>query len=181
MAEKYGKKVKELMIKEMKDAFSKNAGFVFSNFENIKATEMDALRRKLKLSDSKYFVVNNRIGKIALKEAKLDELIGLLEENKTVGIGIIKDDPVKVAKIMVDFAKTNKGFEVAKGYLEGQMLTSEKIKELSQLPGREQLIAMVLSAMNGPITGFVGVLSGVMRSVCYALNALKEKKEQMGN
>jgi large subunit ribosomal protein L10 len=61
------------------------------------------------------------------------------------------------------------------------MLTSEKIKELSQLPGREQLIAMVLSAMNGPITGFVGVLSGVMRSVCYALNALKEKKEQMGN
>ena len=179
MAEKYGKKVKELMVKEMKTAFSENAGFVFSNFERVKATEMDALRRNLKLSDSKYFVIKNRIAKFALEEAGLDgELTALLDENKTVGISVIKDDPVKVAKIMVDFAKKNKSFEVTKGYLEGRSLTPEKIKELSQLPGREQLIAMVMCAMNGPLTGFVGVLSGVMRSLCYALNSLKEKKEQ---
>ncbi|MGB2599159.1 MAG: 50S ribosomal protein L10 [Candidatus Omnitrophota bacterium] len=177
MAEKYGKKVKELMIKEMKGVLSGGTGFVFSNIENIKATDMDALRRKLKLSDSKYFVVKNRIGKIALKEAGLDEFTELLEENKTVGLSVITDDPVKIAKVMVDFAKTNKGLQVTNGYLEGQMLTPEKIKELSQLPGREQLIAMVMCAMNGPLTGFVGVLSGVMRSICYALNALKEKKE----
>lgn len=177
MAEKYGKKVKELMIKEMKGVLSGGTGFVFSNIENIKATDMDALRRKLKLSDSKYFVVKNRIGKIALKEAGLDEFTELLEENKTVGLSVITDDPVKIAKVMVDFAKTNKGLQVTNGYLEGQMLTPEKIKELSQLPGREQLIAMVMCAMNGPLTGFVGVLSGVMRSLCYALNALKEKKE----
>jgi large subunit ribosomal protein L10 len=177
MAEKYGKKVKELMIKEMKDVLSGGTGFVFSNFENIKATNMDALRRKLKLSDSKYFVVKNRLGKIALKETGLDEFSGLLEENKTVGLSVITDDPVKIAKVMVDFAKTNKGFQVSNGYLEGRMLTPEKIKELSQLPGREQLIAMVLCAMNGPLAGFVGVLSGVTRSLCCALNALKEKKE----
>lgn len=179
MAEKYGKKAKELMVKEMKSVFSENPGFVFSNFERIKATEMDALRRKLKLSDSQYFVIKNRIGRLALKEAGLDgEFTALLDENKTVGISVIKDDPVKVTKIIVEFAKKNESFKVTKGYLEGRSLTPEKIKELSQLPGREQLIAMVLGAINGPLVGFVGVLSGVMRSLCYALNALKDKKEQ---
>ncbi|MFQ5952847.1 MAG: 50S ribosomal protein L10 [Candidatus Omnitrophota bacterium] len=180
MAEKYGKKVKEVMIKEMKSVFSENPGFVFSSFERVKATEMDALRRKLKLSGSQYLVLKNRIGKIALKEAGLDEFSGLLEQKNSVGIGVIKDDPVKIAKVLIDFAKTNKGFKVANGYLEGQVITSEKIKELSQLPGREQLIAMVLSAMNAPIAGFVGVLSSLLRNLCNALNAVKEKKEKEG-
>ena len=180
MAEKYGKKVKELMVKEMKDAFTENQGFVFSSFDKIKATEMDALRRKLKQSGSKYFVIKNRIGKIALEEAGLKEFTGLLEEKSSVGIGVIKDDPVKIAKLLIEFSKKNKDFKVANGYLEGQVLTPEKIKELSQLPGREQLIAMVMSAMNAPIAGFVGVLSSVLRSLCYAVNAIKEQKEKEG-
>ena len=176
MAEKYGKKVKELMVKEMKDAFTKSGGFVFSSFEKIKATEMDALRRKLKQTGSKYFVIKNRIGKIALEESGLKEFTGFLDEKHAVGISVIEDDPVKVAKVIIDFAKKNKGFQVANGYLEGQILTPEKIKELSQLPGREQLIAMVLGTLKGPINGFVGVLSSVLRSLCYALNSIKEKK-----
>ena len=141
---------------------------------------MDALRRKLKQSGSRYFVIKNRLGKIALDEAGLSEFSGILKQRAAVGIGVIREDPVKIAKVMIDFAKANKGFEVANGYLEGQVLTPEKIKELSQLPGREQLIAMVLSVLNGPVTGFVGVLSSVLRSLCYAVNAVKEKKEKEG-
>ncbi|MGB2629969.1 MAG: 50S ribosomal protein L10 [Candidatus Omnitrophota bacterium] len=180
MAEKYGKKAKELMIKEMKEVFSGSEGFVLSSFEKVKATEMGVLRRKLKQSGSAYFVIKNRLGKIVLDEAGLSEFTGILEQKTAIGVGIIKEDPVKVAKVMADFAKANKGFEIASGYLEGRLLTPEKIKELSQLPGREQLIAMVLSALNGPVSGFVGVLSSILRSLCYAINSIKEKKEKEG-
>jgi large subunit ribosomal protein L10 len=178
MAEKYGRKIKELMVREMKDLFSENEGFVFSSFEKIKATDMDAFRRKLRQSGSRYFVIKNRTSKIAMEEAGLKDFTGILEEKKSIGIGVIKEDPVKVAKVMIDFAKENKGFEVANGFLDGRLLTPEKIKELSQLPGREQLIAMVLSAINAPVSGFVGVLSSVLRSLCHTVNALKEKKEK---
>ncbi len=180
MAEKYGKKVRELMVKEMKDTFTGNKGFVFASVENVKADEMDVLRKKMRQSGSKYFVLKNRLAQIALKEAGLDELCDVVKENKTFGVGVITDDPVKIAKITMEFAKKNKGFSVSRGYLEGRVIDSAKVKELAELPGREQLIAMVLQMMNAPISGFVGVLSGVLRSLLYALNSIKEKKEESG-
>ena len=178
MAEKYGKKVRELMVREMVDLFSQNKGFVFSSLENIKASEMDVLRRDMKRSGFKYFVVKNKLARIALEEAGCGEMAPVVAEKKTLGIGVIKEDPVQIAKMLMEFAKTNKGFKVSSGYLEGRVLEPERIKELSELPGREQLIAMVLSMMNAPITAFAGVLSATLRKLLYALNALKDKKEE---
>ncbi len=177
MAEKYGKKVKELMVKEITDAFKGNEGFIFSEFDNVKATEIDEFRKKMRQSGTKYFLLKKRIGRIALKEAELEEMADIFEERQNIGVGVIKEDPVKIAKLMMEFSKKNKNFKIANGYLEGNVITAEKVKELAQLPGREQLLAMVLSMMNAPITGFVGVLSSIVRSLCYALNAIKEKKE----
>ncbi len=178
MAEKYGKKVREFMVKEMKDIISGKKGFVLSSVENTKASEMDTLRKKMKKSGTRYFVIKNRLAGIALKEAGIGEIADTVSEQKTHGIGIIEEDPVIVAKMLTDFSKANKGFQVQSGYLEGRVLSAERIKELADLPGREQLIAIVLGTMNAPITGFVGVLSSLVKSVLYALNAVKDKKEK---
>ena len=177
MAEKYGRKVRELMVGEMKDVFSGEKGFVVSSVENIKASEIDKLRKDLRKSGSRYMVIKNRLARIALEEAGIKELSGAMSENEILGIGVINEDPVQIAKLMMDFSKKNKGFKVSQGYLEGRVLEAKKIKELSELPGREQLLAMVVGTMNAPIANFVGVLASVLRSLVYALNAVKEKKE----
>jgi large subunit ribosomal protein L10 len=178
MAEKYGKKVRELMIREMKDVFSGKKGFVISSFENVKASEMDTFRKKMRQSGSRFMVIKNRLARIALKEAGISELNETMSEKKVLGIGIIEEDPVLVAKLMMEFSKKNKGFKVADGYLEKQPLAAERIKELSELPGREQLIAIVVGTLNAPISNFVGVLSSVVKKILYVLNAVKEKKEK---
>jgi len=176
MAVKYGKKVRELMIKEMEDLFAKK-GLIFSNFENIKATEMDTFRKRVKKSGARHLILKKRMGRIAMENAGLSELEGILQEQKNIGVTVIENDPVAIAKLLMGFAKENKNFIVTSGYLEGRVLKADKIKEFSELPGREQLLAMVARAMNAPLVGFVGVLASMLRSVCYVLNALKEKKE----
>jgi large subunit ribosomal protein L10 len=178
MTEKYGKKVKKKMAKDMKDIFADKNGFILSNISNIKASEIDILRSEMRKAGSRYFVLKNRLAQIALKDAGVDGLDDVFNEKKITGLGVVEDDPVQITKIMVDFAKKNKGFELSKGYFEGQVLTKERVKELSALPGKEQLIVMVLSMLNGPITNFVGVLSSLLRSLLYAINAIKEKKEK---
>lgn len=178
MAEKYGRKVKELMVKEIENLFSGKKGFVVSSIENIKASEMDAFRKTMRQSGSKYMVLKNSLAKIALENSGIDGLTDTINEKQILGVGIIEDDPVLVAKLMMEFSKKNNGFKVAKGYLEGRSLSAERIKELSELPGREQLLAMIVGTMNGPITNFVGVLSSLLKSIVYALNAIKEKKEE---
>ncbi|MBU0682830.1 MAG: 50S ribosomal protein L10 [Candidatus Omnitrophota bacterium] len=178
MAQKYGKKVKEIMVDEMKNVFTENAGFVFSQVEKIKSSEIDKFRKKMRQSGSRYMIVKNRIADLALKEAGITELCDTVNGKHIWGVGVIKKDPVNVAKIMVEFSKENSGFKISNGYLEGRMLEAVKIKELSELPSREQLIAMVLGTMNAPITNFVGVLAAVIKSLLYALKAVKEKKQE---
>lgn len=178
MAEKYGKKVKEIMARDMKNIFAEKDGFILSNISNVKASQIDVLRKKMRHSGTRYLVVKNSIARIALKDAGIEGLGDVFGDKKITGIGVVEADPVLVTKIMVDFAKANKGFELSKGFYEGQVLSKEKVKELSELPGREQLIAMVVGMLNSPISGFVGVLSSVVRSLLYAINAVKEKKEK---
>jgi len=178
MAEKYGKKVKALMTGELKEVFSENTGFIFSSIENMKASDMDKLRKKMRQSGSRFLVVKNRLADLALKEMKLAELSDTVREQKILGIGVIKKDPVLVAKLLAEFSKGNEGFNVLKGYLESRVLTKDEIKRLAELPGREQLLAMVVRTMNAPITSFAGVLASIVRSVLYTLKAVTEKKEK---
>jgi len=98
-------------------------------------------------------------------------------ENKNIGVGIVDGDPVLCAKLLKEFGKDNNNFSINAGYLEGRVLGKDKINELADLPSREQLLGMVVSTMNAPIAGFVGVLGGVLRKFCYAINAIKDKKE----
>ncbi len=180
MAEKYGRKVRELMIREMKGIFSGKKGFIISSIENVKASEIDELRKNMRRSGTRYMVIKNRLAKLALEEAGISELFDAVNEEKILGVGIVEEDSVQVAKLLMQFSKKNKGFKVSTGYLEGQPLAAEKIKELSELPSRERLIAMVIGMMNAPITSFAGVLSSLLRNILYALNAVKEKKEKEG-
>ncbi|MFH1665707.1 MAG: 50S ribosomal protein L10 [Candidatus Omnitrophota bacterium] len=177
MAEKYGKKVRELMVGEMEGIFRDNKGFIMASMEKMKASDIDAVRKKIRRAGSRYLVIKNRLAAIALENAGIEGFSDTITEKKILGIGVIKEDPVQIAKLMMEFSRSNKGFQVSKGYVEGRMISADRVRELSELPNREQLISMVMGMLNAPITGFVGVLSSVLRSVLYALNAVKEKKE----
>jgi len=43
---------------------------------------------------------------------------------------------------------------------------------------KEQLLSMVLQGLNAPITGLVGVLTGVTRKFVYAIDAIAKKKAE---
>jgi len=167
------------MVKELKEALTENKGFVFSSVENVKASEIDNLRKSIRHSGSRYMVIKNRLAGIALKQAGMSEFIDDVKENKILGIGLIKEDPIQIVKLMVGFSKKNSGFKVSRGFLDGQPLAAERIKKLSELPEREQLIAMVVNMINAPLSSFAGVLGSILRSLLYALNAVKEKKENV--
>ena len=67
--------------------------------------------------------------------------------------------------------------QIKGGIVEGRYIDENGVIALSKLPSREELIAKMLGSMNAPISNFVGVLSATLRSLLYALNAVKEQKE----
>ena len=94
------------------------------------------------------------------------------------------DDPVLPAKILRDFIQAEKRSEKIKvtvGVLEGRLVQAADLNAIAQLPKKEVLIAMLLSAMQGPIRGVVYALSGVLSKFVRVIAAIQDKKKGEGD
>lgn len=65
-----------------------------------------------------------------------------------------------------------------KGYVSGSVMGVDDLVKLASLPTRDQLLSMTLQGFNAPITGFVGVLSGIIRKFVYAVDAIAKDKAE---
>ena len=48
--------------------------------------------------------------------------------------------------------------------------------QLAQLPTREELLARMVGSIHAPVSGFVNVLAGTLRSFVQVLGSIKEAK-----
>lgn len=85
-------------------------------------------------------------------------------------------DAVAPAKILVNFIKDVKKTEIKCGVMEGKVLDVKGVEALAELPPKEVLIAKMMGSLNAPITNFVGVLSATLRSLVYAIEAVRKQK-----
>ncbi|NLJ73413.1 MAG: 50S ribosomal protein L10 [Firmicutes bacterium] len=166
---------KVAMVQEIQERLAKSQGAVLTDYRGLNAAEVTELRKRLRDAGVEYKVLKNTLTILAAQELELDGLIPLLEGPTAIAFGY--DDPVAPAKIISEFAKTNKNLEVKGGLLEGNILDPAGVQDLAELPSREVLLSMVARGMQGPIAGLVNVLQGNIRNLVYALDAVRQQKE----
>ena len=81
-----------------------------------------------------------------------------------------------LAKAIVAFLKKNEQASVKAGQLENQTLDAAQVKQLSELPGKDEMRAKLLGTLNAPAQNMVGVLAASLRSVLYVLKARVDKE-----
>ena len=86
------------------------------------------------------------------------------------------NDPIAAARIISKFSKSHGSLKVKGGYLDGEIIGIDKVKYIASLPSKEGLIAKVVFTIKAPLSGFVNVLSNTLRSLVYAVQAIKDKK-----
>jgi len=148
---------------------------VVTDFRGMTVEELTELRVKLRNAGVDYQVVKNTLARIAVKDGVHDILKDQLTENNAVAFGY--DDPVVVAKVLVDYAKNSKKFAVKHASLGGKLIDADGVVELSKLPTKPELLARALGTMNAVPTNFVSLFANVIRGMLYALTAIKDKKE----
>ena len=145
-----------------------------ADFSGIDVASVTHLRRRLRQAGVDYQVVKNRLAKRAADEAGLQSL-GAFFEGPTA-MAFVKDDPVEPAKILQRFIDGGGKLVIKTGFVDGQILTPEAVKQLATLPSREELLARVVGAVQSPLYGLSAVLSGLLRGVVVALSAIKDQK-----
>jgi len=166
---------KAQIVAEIKEKMSESSSAILVDYKGLTVEEDTALRREFRKNGVDYRVYKNTLTELAARELGLDDLIPYLKGPTAIAFGV--KDPVAPAKILTDSMKKLKKMEFKAGLVDGKVIDVEGIKALAELPSREELIAKMLGSMNAPISGLVNVLAGTMRSLLYALNAIKEAKE----
>jgi large subunit ribosomal protein L10 len=73
----------------------------------------------------------------------------------------ISADPIAPAKVLNDFAKEQNALVIKAGSYNGKVMDAGAVKALASIPGRNELIAMLLGVMQAPVSGMARVLAAV--------------------
>lgn len=156
---------KKEIVTALEAKLNKAVAGVVVDYKGISVESDTKLRKELREAGIDYKVVKNTLLKFALKDTGFSDISSVLDG--TTALAISNDDVVAPAKILGKYAEASKGkFSIKAGFMEGKSMTTEEVMALSKLPGREQLLCMLLSALNGNIRG-----------LAVALNAIAEKSE----
>jgi len=146
-----------------------------ADFTGIDVAAITDLRRKLREASIDYEVVKNRLAKRAAEAAGLDDMMEFF--NGPTAIAFSSDDPVAPAKILQDFIDAGGKLAIKTGFLDGQLLSEEQVKELASLPSREQLLGKVAGGIQAPLHGLASVLNGLLRNLVGVIAAIEEKQQ----
>ena len=166
---------KEAVVKEVKEKLEKAKSAILTDYRGLNVAESSQLRKKLREVDVEYKVIKNTMTRFAVKELGLDELSPHLEGPTAIAFSY--EDPAAAPKILSEFMKTSKKLSIKVGLVEGKVIDEVGVKALADLPSRDVLLSMVLSAMQSPITSWVSVLAAPIRSFGYALDGVRQQKE----
>ena len=165
---------KGILVEELHEKLTGASGSFIIEYKGLNVEASNVLRANLSKSGAELQVVKNRLLKLAVDGTESSSLYDYMKGPSAIVVA--SDDVVGVAKALTEFAKTNTSLIVKAGQISGKVIDNEGVKRLADLPGRDVLLAQVLSAMQAVPTSLVSVLSGVPRKFLYMLKALEEKK-----
>lgn len=151
---------KQSIVAELSERLKGSVMGVLVNYKGINVEDDTKLRKELREANVKYTVVKNTLLKRATAEVGLSDMDSVLEG--TTALATSDDDYTAAARILADFAKKNDYFEIKSGYMDGEVISLEKIDQLAKLPTREVLLANVLGAFQAPIASFARAVQAIV-------------------
>ncbi len=168
---------KKESVAVLKELFSSSKDYIFADYRGLNVEQITELRRKLREKGAELKVVKNRYAKIALEELNVPDVTELLIG--PTAMTLAKSDSGPVAKILFQFAE-DAPVEVKGAVIDGTVFDRVQVEELSKLPGREELLAKLMSVMNGPVRNLMYAMLAVPQKLVRTLQAVADAKQNEG-
>jgi large subunit ribosomal protein L10 len=147
---------------------------VLVDYQGINVAQSTQLRARSRESGVEFVVAKNTLAQRAADQAGVEGLEEFLVGPTAIAFA---EDPVVSAKLMSEFSDEVEAFEIKGAILDGGwVMGADDVVALSRLPGREQLLAQLLGAIQAPLAGLVTVLNAPARNLAVVLNQVAEQK-----
>lgn len=151
---------KKQQVATLSEKLEKAVAGVIVDYKGTTVADDTALRADLRKAGVDYAVVKNTLLTLALKGSPLEGLTSVLEG--TTALAVSDEDCVASAKILSEFASKHDNFKIKGGFLEGEIISLEKIDSLAKLPSREVLLATVAAAFQAPMASFARAINAIV-------------------
>ena len=175
------KSLKRYIADDLKSRLGDERDVIVVRIDKFTVAGANDLRNKLRAHGARMTVVHNRVAKHAFDSLDVGEAATLFKGMCAIVYGG-EDGVLGVSRTLAQWTKENKdgGIEVVGGYMEGKLLSEADVKTLATMPSRDQLLAMIASAVVAPMQQIAGQLNEMIASIARAVDAVREKKEQAG-
>ena len=124
---------------------------VIVTYHNLSVTSINQLRKDLKKSGGKMEVAKNTLMKRAFDAKHFEKLESLLKGPNAL---ITCKDPTAVLPALSKFVSKNKAMEIKGAIIEGTFCDANKTMMLATAGSKENVISMLLSALESPLIHF---------------------------
>jgi large subunit ribosomal protein L10 len=166
---------KQAVVAEIGAQVAQAQAIVVAEYRGLGVAAMTDLRKQARGSGVYLRVLKNTLARRAVAETPFAGLSEKMVGPLAYGIS---SDPVKVAKVLHDFAKSNDKFVIKAGALANQVMSAKDVANLASMPSREELLAKLCGTMQAPIATFVRTLNEVPGRFVRTLAAVRDQKEK---
>ena len=167
---------KKIAVEELQDVANKAVSAVAADYHGTSVAELTQLRAEARAAAVHLKVIRNTLAKRALSETKFSCFEDLLVGPTMLAFSL--EDPTSAAKLVNNFTKVNKNFQVKGLSLGNSLLELSKLSAIANMPSRDEALAQLAGMLNAPMNKFVSVLNQVPSKLVRTLQAVKEQKQQ---
>ena len=165
---------KQAVVAEVAKQVADAKAIVMAENRGMAVADMTRLRAKARASGVYFRVVKNTLVRRAVVDTPFAGLADKMVGPLAYGIGA---DPVAVAKVLSDFARSHEKFVIAGGAMPGHVMSAKDIATLATMPSRDELLAKLLGTMQAPIAKLVRTLNEVPAKFVRTLAAVRDSRQ----
>ena len=153
------KKAKEELVSSIVKNAKDSQSIVIAEYRGLSVAQIQELRRALRAEGATMGVYKNSLVERASDELGYGDLKQILAGPNAL---FFSEDISSAAKVLVKYAKRyGDNLNIKGGVFEGKFADAAGVKEIAKLPGKEGLLAMLLSCLQAPVRQFACTVKAV--------------------
>ena len=166
------KEQKKQYIEDMASKFDTTEAVIVTHYQGLTVTQLDDLRKKMRVHGIKFKITSNRITKLAIEKTKCKELSELFSGPTAVALS---NDAITSAKILTKFSKENENLKILGGIMGTDILDVAGVKNVATLPSLEEARAKIVGILRSPAQKIASILLAPASKI--AILALEKSKK----